>query len=121
MGEHFPFPLGSRGERLNGAIENTLSRYPRAILKSSGVLSVAKISAVFSAIIGVIYGLLMAAVLGPMAEALGIPALGAGGGILAIVMGIILGAILGFVVGAISAIIYNVLASVFGGIRLDIT
>jgi hypothetical protein len=92
-----------------------------AILKSVGVLSIAKICAVFSAIMGVIYGLLMAAVLGPMAEALGVPALGAGGGILALVMGIIFGAIFGFVIGAISAIIYNVLASVLGGIRLDIT
>ncbi len=92
-----------------------------AILKSVGVLSVAKISAIFHAIIGLIYGLFMAAILGPMAEAMGIPAMGAGGGIVAIVIAIILFAIAGFIVGAICALIYNVLAAVLGGIRLDIT
>lgn len=92
-----------------------------AILKSVGVLSVAKICAVFYAIIGLIYGIFLAAVIGPLAEAMGIPMMGSTGGIVAILMGLILGAICGFIIGAIVALIYNVLAAVLGGIRLDLT
>ena len=95
-----------------------------ALLKSIGVLSVAKISALFGAIMGLINGVLMAimaAIVGPALAAMGIPGAWASIGLLSILAGIIIGALLGFIVGGIAAIIYNVSATLLGGIRLDIT
>ncbi len=92
-----------------------------AILKSIGVLSVAKITAVFYGIVGLIMGIFAAAMVGPAAEVLGVPGFAATGGVLTIVGGLIGGLIAGFLVGAIVAIIYNVLATFLGGIRLDLS
>jgi len=95
-----------------------------AILRSIGVLSVAKIATLFGAIMGLINGILlaiMAALVGPALAAMGIPGVGASVGIMSILAGIILGAIFGFIVGGIAAIIYNVSATLLGGIRLDLS
>jgi hypothetical protein len=122
-GEDFPCTQRILGEKLNSEIQNTLLRYHMTLLKSIGVLSVAKISALFGAIMGLINGVLMAimaALVGPALAAMGIPGAGASIGILSILAGIIIGAILGFIVGGIAAMVYNVSASLLGGIRLDL-
>jgi hypothetical protein len=92
-----------------------------AILKSIGVLSLAKICAVFYAIIGLVVGIFGTAVIGLMSKMTGLPATAAAGGIVAIIGTVIIFAIIGFIIGAIFALIYNVLAAVLGGIRLDLT
>lgn len=94
------------------------------VLKHIGVLSMAKISAVMYAAIGLLLGLGMAAAfsLVPMArDNSGLPGflapmLGIGS---VVVMPIMYGAA-GLVIGAISAVIYNLFAGIVGGVELDL-
>ena len=102
------------------------------MVRRVGILSVAKIEGllmfVIGLIIGVIYGLIFiifgATIMAAMAQRSGAEALSGlgpivGGVIIMIVFPIFYG-IMGFIVGAIGALIYNLAASVVGGIRLEL-
>lgn len=90
-------------------------------LRKLGVLSVAKINAVLSAFMGFIIGIFYA-VLGAVMDAAGAPLVQGISPILVsfglvLVMPIIYG-ILGFISGLILAALYNLFASLFGGIEM---
>ncbi len=88
-------------------------------IKKIGVLSLAKIYAVITAIFGLIIGIIYA-VVGTAASVSGeagvLAALGIGS---IIVMPIVYG-IIGFISGAIGAWLYNLVANWIGGIELDL-
>jgi hypothetical protein len=94
------------------------------VVKRVGPLSVAKISAVMYAVIGIIVGALFS--LAGVAGALAGGDSGAGAGIAgmigvgAIVVFPIIYACIGFVGSLIAAALYNVLASMVGGIVIDV-
>jgi hypothetical protein len=91
------------------------------VIKHLGVLSVAKIGAIFGLIWGLIYGIIIAIAGGTFLSALGLGALGlAGLGAAIIVIMLILGGILGFIIAAIYAFIYNLSAGGIGGIEVDL-
>jgi hypothetical protein len=94
-----------------------------AVIKSFGVLSVAK----FSAVVGLVWGFLMG--LGVLFAGTMIPAdlTGAGmpgGGMIVGVVGfvvlIIVGGVGGFIGGAIMAVIYNIVLRIIGGIEMHL-
>ena len=87
-------------------------------IKAIDIMSLAKMSAILSAIAGFIFGIFAAAGLSMMAPTAGIP--GFGFGILAIVAFPILYGIVGLICGAIVAIVYNLVAEKIGGIKIDI-
>jgi hypothetical protein len=92
------------------------------VLRSVGVMSVAKVSAVLMAIAGLIEGIVFAGLgtmIGSLAEGTPMVALGAFG-FMAIIMFPIGGAISGFIGGAISAVLYNLVAGKIGGIEMDL-
>lgn len=74
------------------------------------IVSVAKISALTMAILGLVMGVF---------AAIGFSFLMPGLGVLAIIAFPIALAIYGFIVGAISAVIYNIVAGAVGGIELE--
>jgi len=89
------------------------------MIKSFGVLSVAK----FSAILGLIWGFVLGLVFllfGSIASMIGAQSLGMGAGIAGFIMMIIFGGIGGFIGGAIMAVIYNIILGVIGGIEMDL-
>ena len=94
------------------------------VVKRVGPLSVAKISAVMYAVIGIIVGALFS--LAGVAGALAGADSGAGAGIAgmigvgAIVVFPIFYACIGFVGSLIAAALYNVLASMVGGVVIDV-
>jgi hypothetical protein len=95
-------------------------------IRSIGVLSVAKMVAAISLIVGfivavltVLFSLLAVAAM-PFFD---IPLIVSGGGIvmaLVIFVLTILYAVLGFIAGAVIAVIYNIAASIFGGIEVNL-
>jgi hypothetical protein len=94
------------------------------IIKKLDVLSVAKISGIIAAAIGLIAGLFFLLFGGIFAGLLGSD--GAGGGLLALGGGIfgliffpILYGVFGFIGGLIQALIYNLAAGFVGGIRIE--
>ncbi len=89
------------------------------------ILSMGKVHALILAFLGLIIGLLVGligAVVGSFAAAYGgIPAfLGAGFGILAIIVFPIMYGILGFLGGIIVAVLYNLVARWVGGIEIEL-
>ena len=90
-------------------------------LKKVGVFSVAKIFAVISLILGLIFGIIVLIAGGVVAlfspEA---AAAMAGAGIVLVIVMAIGGAIWGFIYGAIAAFIYNLAAGWFGGIEVEL-
>lgn len=95
------------------------------VLKRVGVMSVAKIFAVLSAIVGLIEGIVLAglgSMMGDMLSGTPVGMLGMSGmfGYTAIIMFPVGGAILGFVGGAIIALLYNIVAGKIGGIEMDL-
>jgi uncharacterized protein with PQ loop repeat len=90
-----------------------------AVIKSVDIISWAKIHALFGIVVGLIYGIIiafMAIAFGikqddPMLQALGI---------MAIVILPIVCAIIWFIMGAIVAFLYNIFASKFGGIQVEL-
>ncbi len=90
-------------------------------LKKVGVFSVAKIFAVISLILGLIFGIIVLIAGGVVAlfspEA---AAAMAGAGIVLVIVMAIGGAISGFIYGAIAAFIYNLAAGWFGGIEVEL-
>ena len=97
------------------------------VLKRVGVMSVAKIFAVLSAIVGLIEGIAFAAIgsmmsgslLGDMLSGTPMGMLGLFG-YTAIIIFPVTGAISGFVGGAIVAFLYNLVATKIGGIEMDL-
>jgi hypothetical protein len=92
------------------------------MLKRVGVMSVAKIIAVLSAIVGLIEGILFASLGSMMGDMLSGTPVGMLGmfGYTAIIMFPVGGAISGFVGGAIIALLYNLVAGKIGGIEMDL-
>jgi hypothetical protein len=91
------------------------------IIKSVGVLSVAKVMGAIYGAMGLIFMpiFLLAGIAGSFAGGRG-AALGAAGAlVLAVLFPILYGAI-GFVAGAIGALLYNVFAKWLGGIELEL-
>lgn len=88
-------------------------------LKSTIVMSLAKIKAVFGIIIGLVYGIIAAFFLGVAGASGGTTGLEVFG-IAAIAIFPIIFAVLAFMVGAIVAILYYVIAGWAGGIRVDL-
>jgi len=91
------------------------------VLKKIGVLSLAKMMALFGLIWGIISGIvrgalveLYAPIMGPVGR-WGFSALG---GIAVFVLMVILGVVGGFILGAVIAFLYNVFADWIGGIEL---
>ncbi|MDD1664939.1 MAG: hypothetical protein LUQ32_06255 [Methanomicrobiales archaeon] len=96
-----------------------------SVLKHVGVLSVAKITALFGLVFGLVYGIIFAVfastllMIMPMASSLG--AAGAGGvGAVIVVLMAIAGAVGGFIYGAVVAFLYNVFAGWVGGVQVDL-
>jgi hypothetical protein len=91
------------------------------ILKSVGVMSVAKLMGLLYGCMGLIFAplFLMMGFVGSFAGSDKIPLAGAFGVVLAILMPLLYGA-MGFVTGAISALLYNVLARWVGGFELEL-
>jgi hypothetical protein len=94
------------------------------VLVHVGVLSVAKISALFGLILGLAWGILLSlfaiASVSVMDGMQGAGGPGAWAGILVILLAALLGAIGGFISGALTAFLYNVFAGWVGGIDLDL-
>jgi hypothetical protein len=96
-----------------------------SVLKHVGVLSVAKITALFGLVFGLVYGIIFATfastllMIMPVASSLG--AAGAGGiGAVIVVFMAIGGVIGGFIYGAVVAFLYNIFAGWVGGVQLDL-
>jgi len=103
-------------------------------LKRFDVLSVAKFQAVMMAAIYFIFALIgtaIAKIFGGMAgsmmmnqgmqmQAQGMQSAMTGGSIMALILAPVFGAVAGFIGGAIVAFVYNVVAKVIGGIKLDL-
>jgi len=92
------------------------------VLRSVGVLSVAKIMGALYAVIGLIAGLILATI-----GMLGVGLSGGEGALVGMMFGIgglifapIFYGILGFIAGAIGSAVYNIVAGAVGGIELDL-
>jgi Transmembrane domain of unknown function (DUF3566) len=92
------------------------------IVRSVGVLSVAKIMGLIYVCLGVlaIPFFLLAAFVGSLAGADRNPFAGAVGIVLAIFAPVIYG-VIGFVAGAIGALLYNLFARLVGGVEVELT
>jgi hypothetical protein len=95
------------------------------VLKHVGVLSIAKITALFGLVFGLVYGFLIALFaaafvsLIPGLSGLGVAAAGGIGIVLVIIMAVIM-AIGGFICGGVIAFLYNVFAGWVGGVQIDL-
>jgi len=95
------------------------------VLRKVGVMSVAKIFAVISAIVGLIEGIVLAglgSMMGDMLSGTPLGMLGMFGmyGYTAIIIFPVTGAISGFIGGAIGALLYNLVAGKIGGIEMNL-
>jgi hypothetical protein len=100
------------------------------VLKHVGVLSLAKITALFGLLFGLLCGLIWGILFAVFAAALamivpGTSSLGAGGiGVITVIVmaiiGAIIGAVIGLIKGAVLAFLYNVFADRVGGIQIDL-
>lgn len=90
------------------------------ILKSVGVLSVAKILGLIYGCMGLILApvFLLVGIIGMAAGRQGAPFAGAFGIVFALLMPLFYG-ILGFIMGAIGALLYNLFAKLVGGFELE--
>lgn len=91
------------------------------ILKSVGVMSVAKIMGLLYACMGLLFApmFLVIGLMGSFAGQDKMPFMGVFGVVFAVLMPLIYGA-LGFVIGAIGAFLYNVLAKWMGGFEFEL-
>ncbi|HVN73106.1 MAG TPA: hypothetical protein VMT44_00765 [Methanoregula sp.] len=90
------------------------------MVKSFGIVSVAKFFAVFGLIWGFLMGIVVALGLGGLGSAFGSHMIGAGLGLVGLVVMVILGGIFGFIGGAIVAIVYNIVLGAIGGVEMDL-
>jgi hypothetical protein len=99
-------------------IERTLTMH---ILKSVGVMSVAKVMGLIYGCMGLFFipFFLIAALAGSMAGQNKFPLAGAVGIVLAIAMPVMYG-VMGFITGALGALLYNLLANWIGGFELEL-
>ena len=94
------------------------------VLVHVGVLSVARISALFGLVLGLVWGILLSVF--AIASASVMPGISAAEGpsawlgILVILIAAIIGAIGGFIYGAVMAFLYNVLAGRVGGVEVHL-
>ena len=88
------------------------------VLRRLGILSLAKVTAIIMAVIGLIVGVFFALFAGVGALS-GMPMWFGGLGIAALILFPLLYAIIGFIYGAIVAAVYNVAASLVGGVELE--
>ncbi len=91
------------------------------IVKSVGVMSVAKIMGLLYGCVALLFVpfLLMFALVGSFAGQDKVPFAGVFGVVLAVLMPIIYG-VLGFVFGALGALLYNLFAHLVGGLELEL-
>ena len=91
------------------------------IIKSVGVLSVAKIMGLMYGCMGLIFApfFLLFGLIGSLAGEEKTPFAGIFGVVLAILMPILYG-VLGFIAGAIGALLYNLFAKLVGGFELEV-
>ena len=89
-------------------------------IRKVDVLSVAKFQAFFGAIIGLLLGLLYAALGASLDAIIGSVGLGSGLGLIAIIAFPIFYGIVGFVGGTIFALLYNLVAKMTGGIKIEL-
>jgi len=91
------------------------------IIKSVGVLSVAKIMGLIQAYLGLLFAplFLLIGLLGSLAGQQKTPFAGIFGVVFAILMPVLYGGI-GFIMGAISALLYNLFAKWVGGFELEL-
>jgi hypothetical protein len=91
------------------------------IIKSVGVLSVAKILGLIQACFGLVFApfFLLVGLLGSLAGQPKTPFAGVFGVVFALFMPILYG-LLGFVIGAIGALLYNLFARLVGGFELEL-
>jgi hypothetical protein len=90
-----------------------------------GVLSVAKIEAAISAVLGLIIGVIYGLVVMVFGAAMMSQSSGAGGSAILLGLLMMIGipifyGILGFIVGAIIALVYNVVAGFVGGLEIEV-
>ncbi|MBI1970657.1 hypothetical protein HYS47_02845 [Candidatus Woesearchaeota archaeon] len=90
----------------------------KLVLKELGILSAAKMSMVITGLFGIIIGVLYGLILFAMMLANGSVGLAIGVGLLALIGFPILYAGFGFVFGALYAWLYNVFAAKMGGIEM---
>jgi hypothetical protein len=90
------------------------------ILKSVGVLSMAKIMGLIYGCMGLIFApfFLLFGIIGMAAGRQGLPFAGVFGIVFALLMPIFYG-VLGFIMGAIGALLYNLFAKLVGGFELE--
>ncbi|MDE1870230.1 MAG: hypothetical protein KGH71_04585 [Candidatus Micrarchaeota archaeon] len=89
-------------------------------LKRVEPMSLAKIEAVLGAIIGFIVGILLWGVLGVAGNFYPMVAAVSSLGVFLPILGIILGAVIGFIANYIQAFVYNWLAKVIGGLKINL-
>jgi hypothetical protein len=91
------------------------------IVKSVGVLSVAKIMGLIYACMGLIFApvFLVVGMMGSLVAQDKNPLAGMAGVVLAVLIPFIYGA-MGFIIGAICALLYNLLAKLVGGFELEL-
>jgi hypothetical protein len=90
------------------------------MIKSFGVLSIAKFCAVIGLVWGFVMGIIVAVGVGGSAAMMGAHALGIGAGIVGFILMIIIGGVGGFIWGAVAAVIYNIILGAIGGIEMDL-
>ncbi|UUX92685.1 hypothetical protein [Methanoplanus endosymbiosus] len=93
-------------------------------IKHIAVLSLAKIFAAVSLVVGLIIGIIALLLGGVATLFMGSyapqAAMGVAGGVIAIIVMTIGAAVVGFIYGAIIAFIYNIAAGWFGGIEIEL-
>jgi len=91
----------------------------RLVLKKIGVLSLAKIYTILMAIIGLVIGIVYAIIGLVISATTTEPGIGAGIGLVGIIITPVVYAIIGFISGAVGAWLYNLIARWIGGVELE--
>ncbi|TAJ45677.1 hypothetical protein [Methanofollis fontis] len=98
-----------------------------AVIQRFGIVSVARINAAISLVIGLVLSVLWILFTGVTGVARGIDggaigsaAMHGAGGLVVIIFVTIVYAVVGFIAGALVALLYNVAAGWFGGIEMDL-
>ncbi|MDK2975482.1 MAG: hypothetical protein PWP08_1853 [Methanofollis sp.] len=99
-----------------------------AEIKHFGILSVARINAAISLVVGLILSVLWVLLAGITGVAraidgtpIGTAAINGASGLVIIIFATIVYAIVGFIIGALVAFLYNVAAGWFGGVKMELS